>query len=386
MKRSRTVKNAVIIAAFTAFCAVVLEFFAVNIGQPAPFTSEYTVHAVFSDADGVPNSADVRVAGVDVGRVVDVSHQASAPGETVVTLQITNPKAIPLYTNGSAIVKPKTLLGEKFVELTVGNPNTAEAINDGGYLPPAQTGKTVSNDEIFNAFDTKTRAEQQQVFQALDTATLARSGDIQAILPQLTTVVSNLYPFTRVYEKDQPQTDDIFVQLNTIMQTLADEQQQLAGLLGNGNVALGAIAQKDTALIGTLQEIASFSTEINNAVAPTIAAQQQAINELGSALQAQNNVLNLIVAPQAACGGNTCGIDQVFTGTLLGNINYPNDQLTVTTSAGELVTDEWDALFSQPTTGGIGFNDHRALTYVAGIQFCTQPRPPLPLQKPPCPR
>src|SRR5437660_859033 len=241
MKRSRTVKNAVIIAVFTAFCAVVLEFFAVNIGQPAPFASEYTVHAVFSDADGVPNSADVRVAGVDVGRVVDVSHDPSAPGETVVTLQITDPTAVPLYTNGSAIVKPKTLLGEKFVDLTVGNPNTAEAINDGGYLPPAQTGKTVSNDEI------------------------------------------------------------------------------------------------------------------NNAVAPTVAAQQQAINELGPALQSQNNVLNLIVAPQAACGGNPCGIDQVFTGTLLGNINYPNDQLTVSTSAGELVTDEWDALFSQPR------NDHRPL-------------------------
>jgi len=80
----------------------------------------------------------------------------------------------------------------------------------------------------------------QQVLQALDAATLQRSGDIQAILPQLQTVVANLQPITDVYEKDQPQVDDIFVQLNTIMQTLADEHTQLGGLLGNGNAGLGA--------------------------------------------------------------------------------------------------------------------------------------------------
>jgi len=363
VNRKRTLRNGIIIAVFTAMCVAIMEFFAVNIGQSVPFSSAYTVHAMFSDADGIPTAADVRVGGVDVGKVLDVSHQASTPGETVVTFQITDSKAIPLYSNGYAMVKPKTLLGEKYIELTVGNPATADPITSGGYLSSAQTGKDVSNDEIFNAFDAPTRAQQQQVFQALDVATQARSGDIQAILPQLTTVIDNLYPFTRVYEKDQPQVDDIFVQLNTIMQTLADEHEQLAGLLSNGNVALGAVAQKDSALIATLQEMANFSTEINNAVAPTVAAQRKAIQELSPALQAQNQLLNQIVAPQSTCGGQVCGIAQVFTGTLLGNVGYPNDQLTVSTSAGELVTDEWDALFSWPR------GDHRALTYVAGVQF-----------------
>ena len=390
MKKSRTLMNGIIIAVFTAVCLIGMEFLAVNIGQGVPFASNYSVHAVFSDADGVPTAADVRVSGVDVGKVMDVTHDPAYPGETVVTLQITDPKAIPLYTNGFAKVRPKTLLGEKFVDLTVGNPATAEPLTDGGFLPPAQTGKDVSNDEIFNAFDAKTRAQQQKVFQALDAATFQRSGDIQAILPQLTTVVSNLQPIARLYEKDQPQVDDIWVQLNTIMQTLADEHQQLAGLLSNGNIALGAVAQKDQALIGTLQEIANFSTEINNVVAPTVAAQRQAITELAPALQSQNKLLNQIVAPQAACGGRPCGIDEVFTGALLGNVNYPNDQLTVTSPVGGLVTDEWDAMFSEPNPlagiaigpngGVVPYNDGNGLTYVASIHGC--PTPPNPLWGP----
>jgi virulence factor Mce-like protein len=384
VKRSRTLRNGIVIAVFTAICVIGMEYLAVNIGQGVPFSSNYNVHAVFSDADGLPTAADVRVSGVDVGKVVDVSHDASHPGETLATLQITDGRSIPVYTNGFALVRPKTLLGEKFVDLTVGGGAKAEPIASGGFLPVAQTGKDVANDEIFNAFDAKTRAQQQQVLQALDKATLDRSGDIQAILPQLTQVISDLQPLAHVYERDQPQVDHIFVQLNTILQTLADEHVQLAGLLSNGSRALNAIAQKNDALTATLQQAANFSTEINNALAPTVAQQRQAIQLLAPALQAQVRLLNLVVEPQAYCGGQRCGIDEVFTGTLGGNINYPNDQLTVTTGIGELVTDEWDALFSQPNllsciptpvpgcgtvdykgTGFVPYTDFNGLNYVA---------------------
>ena len=361
MTRSRTVSNAIAVLVFAVFCVAVMEFLAINIGQGAPVGANYRVHAVFADADGVPTQADVRVSGVDVGKVVDVTHDASAPGETVVTLEINDSKAVPVYSDGYAMVRPKTLLGEKYVDLTVGRGTTGTAIPDGGFLAPAQTGKSVSNDEIFNAFDATARQQQQQVIAALDAATFQRAGDIQAILPQLNTVVTNLQPLADVYTKDQPQVDNIFVQLNTVMQAIADEHQQLAGLLANGNVVLNAVAQKDQALIATLQEAATFSTEINNAMAPTIASQRQAIQDLSPALQAQDAMLNSVVAPQPACGGKPCGIDELFTGTLLGNLNYPNNQLTITSPSGELVTDEWDSLFSQPQS------DNRALNIVISL-------------------
>ena len=373
MKRSRTLINGLIIAGFAVLSITGIEFLAVNIGQPVPFTQNYMVHAVFSNADGIPTAADVRVSGVDAGKVVAVASDPSYPGETVVTMEITSPGAVPVYTNGYAMVRPKTLLGEKYVDLTVGNGATAEPISSGGFLPPSQTGKDVSNDEIFNAFDATTRQNQRQVLQALDAALQQRAGNIQNILPQLQTVIQNLDPLAHVYEQDQPQVDAIFVQLNTIMKTLADEHVQVGGVLSNGSIALGAIAQKDQALTQTLQEAAAVAGELNTALAPTIRQQQLAINELAPALQAQNNscndalgqrercgqndLLNQVVLPQASCGGRPCGIDEVFTGTLLGNVNYPNDQLTVSSKVGEIVTDEWNSMFSQPS-------DVRALNLV----------------------
>ncbi len=363
MNRSRIIRNAIYVVLFAAVCILGMEFLAVNIGQPNPLSADYSVHAVFTDADGVPTAADVRVAGVQVGKVTSVSHDPGNPGFSVVTLQISSANAVPVYSNGFATVRPKTLLGEKYIDLTVGNRDSGEAIQAGGYLPQQRTAKDVANDEIFNAFDAKTRDEQKVVLQELDAATQNRAGDVQAILPQLTQIVQDLSPLAKVYEKDNPQVDSIFVNFNTLMQTLADEHQQLAGLLSNGNLALGAIAKQDDALIATLKGYSDVANEFNTAMAPTVDAQRSALQKLAPTFDKLNQMFSLIIDPQPACGNKACGVAEVFTGTLLGNINYPNDQLTVTATtpcadpkalgnkscgAGPAVTTFWDSMFSNP--------------------------------------
>lgn len=361
MNSGRVLRNAIYVTLFAVLCIVGMEFLAVNIGQPNPLSSDYTVHAVFTDADGVPTAADVRVAGVQVGKVTAVSHDPSNPGFSVVTLQISSANAVPVYSNGFATVRPKTLLGEKYVDLTVGNRDSGQAIPADGYLPQARTSKDVENDEIFNAFDAQTRQQQKVVLQELDTATQGRAGDVQAILPQLTQIVQDLSPIAKVYEKDNPQVDNIFVNFNTLMQTLADEHQQLAAFLANGNAALGAIAQRDDALIATLKGYSDVADEFNTAMSPTVDAQRSALQKLAPTFDKLNQMFSLIVDPQAACGNKPCGVAEVFTGTLLGNINYPNDQLTVTSGnpcdtkpgdktcgAGPAVTTFWDSMFSNP--------------------------------------
>lgn len=366
MNTGRVIRNAIYVALFAVVCILGMEFLAVNIGQPNPLSADYTVHAVFTDADGVPTAADVRVAGVQVGKVTAISHDPSNPGFSVVTMQISSANAVPVFSNGYAMVRPKTLLGEKYIDLTVGNRDSGEAIPPGGYLPQQRTSKDVENDEIFNAFDTKTREEQKVVLQELDAATQNRAGDVQAILPQLTQIVQDLSPIAKVYEKDNPQVDNIFVNFNTLMQTLADEHQQLASFLANGNAALGAIAQRDDALVATLKGYSDVANEFNTAMAPTVDAQRSALQKLAPTFDKLNQMFSLISDPQAACADKNkvpqvCGIAEVFTGTLLGNINYPNDQLTVTAvtpcgvnpptaacGAGPAVTTFWDSMFSYP--------------------------------------
>jgi virulence factor Mce-like protein len=349
MSRTRVVVNAILVLTFAVVCVGAMEFLALNIGQPNPFSSGYKVRGVFSDADGVPTAADVRVAGVQVGKVTAVSRDPGYPNATVVTMEISDSRAIPVYSNATAKVRPKTLLGEKYIDLVPGDAR-GEALVTNGILPQGNTTTTVEADQIFNAFDAQTRKDQQLVLQALDAATKNRSGDLQAIIPQLQQGVANLVPVAQVYEQDNPEVASILDNLTTLMGTLADEHQQLGSLLANGNVALGAIAQRDQSLIATLREASNVAGLLNAAAAPTVSAQQQALAKLTPALGAERNFLAQVVDPNPACPGKpNCGIDEIFTGTLIGQLNYPNDQLTITSSDGLKVTQEWASLFTPPS-------------------------------------
>jgi virulence factor Mce-like protein len=356
VSRSRSVVNAVLLIAFAVICVGAMEFLALNIGQPNPLSSGYRLRAVFADADGVPTAADVRVAGVQVGKVVGVDRDPAHPAATVVTMEISDPRAVPVYSNGTAKVRPKTLLGEKYVDLVPGD-RRGEELASNGTLPESNTTTTVEADQIFNAFDATTREQQRLVLQALDAATQNRAGDLQAILPQLEQGVANLVPVAQVYEQDNPEMGRILGNLATLMTTLAGEHQQLAGLLANGNVALGAIAQRDTSLIATLREASNVAAELNAAAAPTVDAQRQSLAKLAPSLGAERTFLGQVVDPNPGCPGRpNCGIDSIFTGTLLGQINYPNDQLTITTPQGLKVTQQWAALFTPPPGGNAALN------------------------------
>jgi len=349
VSRGRVVVDFFFVAAFVAVCVFAMEFLAVNIGQPNPLGHAYRVQAVFADADGVPPAADIRVAGILVGKVTGISHDSAHPQATVVTMEITDDRAVPLYSNATAKVQPKSLLGEKYIDLVAGD-RRGQAIASGGMLPETSTSTTVEVDQILNAFDAQTRKDQQLVLQALDAATKQRAGDLQAIIPQLEQGVANLVPVAQVYEKDNPELGRILGNLATLMSALGDEHEQLAGLLANGNVALGAIAQKDQSLIATLREASNVASEINAAAAPTVSAQRQALAKLTPALNAEHGFLGAVVDPNPGCPGRpNCGIGEIFTGTLLGQVNYPNDQLTITSSDGITVSQEWASMFTPPS-------------------------------------
>lgn len=348
MSKRRTITNAVMLAVFATFCIVAMEWLAFNIGQPKPgfLNSSYRLTAYFKDADGLPTSADVRVSGVVVGKVISVSKDDQGhPGTTKVNMDIADSNAV-VHRNATAKVRPKTLLGEKFVDLNLGSgPPTSNLL---GSEPIVDTSTTIENDTIFNSFDKPTREQQKVVLAQLDKALQGRAGDVQMILPQLDEVVHNLAPLAKLYEKDQPVVDQIFANLDTVMATLADEHVRLGSFLHNGNVALSAINSRDNALITTLRQVSQFDERLNRVVSSTVEAQHQGIDKLSPTIDSQHAFIAAIVYPQSACGGRPCGVTELLTGTLLGQINYPSDQLTVTSGDGEKVTNQWDSMFSQP--------------------------------------
>ncbi|HET9050668.1 MAG TPA: MlaD family protein [Candidatus Dormibacteraeota bacterium] len=362
MARSRTATNAVVLIVFAAVCIGAMEWFAFNVGQNFRFglpDSSYRLSASFTDADGLPTAADVRVAGLVVGKVTDVGPDASVPGRTRVDMSITDTGVV-VHANASAKVRPKTLLGEKYVDLDPGT-SASPAVASGARL--LDTSTAVAPDTIFNAFDQQTRAQEKVVIQELAQGVSGREGDVQAILPQLDAVVRDLAPVAQTYEKDSPLLDQILGNLQTVLQAVADEHTQLAGFLSNGSVALGAIANRDSSLIATLQQVSQFHQRLTGVVDATVPADRTSIERASPALDSQHAFIASVISPQPACGNKPCGILQILNGTFLGHVNYPDDQLNITSGTqpcvpgqpptqnrceGETVANEWASMFSRP--------------------------------------
>ena len=91
----------------------------------------------------------------------------------------------PIPADTRAILRQKTLLGETYVELTPGRPNSAPTLPEGGTLPTAQVSDAVQLDEIFRTFNARTRQAFKVWMQGPPAALHGRGADLSAAIAEL---------------------------------------------------------------------------------------------------------------------------------------------------------------------------------------------------------
>src|SRR4029453_9247293 len=118
-----------------------------SFGGPVPLKPKgYQFKVAFPEATQLGLEADVRVAGVSVGKVRDKELDPKHANRTVATIEVDRRYA-PIAKDARAILRQKTLLGETYVELSPGNKRRAGSVPDGGFLGDARVAKTVELDE-----------------------------------------------------------------------------------------------------------------------------------------------------------------------------------------------------------------------------------------------
>src|SRR5215210_7735131 len=155
IKQTPSIGRIIAMVAFTLSVFAILIFLWLAFGGSVPLQPQgyrFTVH--MKEAATLAEEADVRMAGVNVGKVKTKELDVGG-ARTIVEVQLDEPYA-PIPKDSRAILRAKTLLGETYLELTPGN-KSAGMLDDGGRLKNAQVQDTVELDEIFTAFDPDTR-------------------------------------------------------------------------------------------------------------------------------------------------------------------------------------------------------------------------------------
>ena len=109
-------------------------------GQTGFFSETAMLHTYSSDAGGLKTGAVVRLAGVDVGNISQVSLSGrSEPGEAVeITFEV-NSRFLPdIRSDSRVMLAAEGLLGERYINITKGTAE-AEPIADGGPVPFRET-------------------------------------------------------------------------------------------------------------------------------------------------------------------------------------------------------------------------------------------------------
>ena len=244
---------------FALSCVGLLLFLWISFGGKLPFNPEgYEVRISFANADQLATQADVRIAGVSVGKVVSKSLDPKG-NRTIATIQMQN-KYAPIHENASAILRMKTILGETYVQLTPGTPNSP-AVPDGGLLPRGQVTNAVQLSDIFNALDPRTRAAFQTWQQQLAKAIQGNDQNLNSVLGNLPQFTADASDILKVLDVEHGAVVRLSVNGGTVFSALSQNQSALRNLITTGEQVFHTTAANNNALSATFHVFPTFLDE-----------------------------------------------------------------------------------------------------------------------------
>jgi virulence factor Mce-like protein len=189
--------NPVLIGAATVLVVIVAVFLSYNANQGLPFVPTYALKAQTPSAANLVRGNEVRIGGTRVGSVDKIDVQRRKDGTSMAVLSLKLERSVsPLPKDSTVIIRPRSALGLKYVELTRGT--SKQGYEDGDTIPiAAATPAPVEFDEFVNMFDEDTRAASQTNLQGFGDAFAGRGGSINQAIGALRPLLRDIIPVAR---------------------------------------------------------------------------------------------------------------------------------------------------------------------------------------------
>jgi phospholipid/cholesterol/gamma-HCH transport system substrate-binding protein len=244
--------------AFTLSCIGLIVFVWTQFGGTIPFAPEgYRVSAVFRESGMLVPGADVRISGVNVGKVASITNRGV---NSLVTMEI-DPEFVPLPKTERAILREKTLLGEGYVELSAAQ-RRPPWLADGATLPSSHVGQTQALDQVLAAFDKPTQQAFENFLTGSATATAGQGQNLSNAIGNLDPTVTELTAMVGVLNQERSSVRGVIANGATVLGTLGARSTQLRSLIDAGNQVLSATAARNGALSATVDALPPFLSQL----------------------------------------------------------------------------------------------------------------------------
>ena len=236
-----------------------LTVFGVYLGA-GKLSPKYYLHARFTAAgQGLENGSDVKIHGINVGQVTTV-HLVN--GEAQVNMFLHSGQKVP--TNASATIRPKTLFGEKFVDIDPGpNEATGPFLKNNGSIAQT-TGGFELEQVLSDLYPILQAVRPEDITTLLDT--LANAG--QGLGPEVNRQIAAFQQVADVNVAHDADTRQFLDDLSKLSNTLANSAPDLVAGSKDLNVALpdlNAQAGNLTTVLDQLTRLSSDAADILDA-------------------------------------------------------------------------------------------------------------------------
>lgn len=248
-----------VIALFTLSCFGLLTFLWLAFGGTVPLKPQgYRVQVSFTDAAQLADQADVRVAGVPVGKVVE-KRRDPAGNRTLATLEL-DAQYAPIARDARAVLRQKTLLGEIYVEMTLGT-RGGPTLPENGRLADRQVAETVEFDEFLRVFDAPTRRvfKQWQASQAV--AGRGRSQDISNALGSFPEFVESAGSLASILERRRGALGSLVRGTGQTFEALTRNEGALQGFIVDNARVFRTLSGRRDRIAETFQAFPAFLRE-----------------------------------------------------------------------------------------------------------------------------
>jgi phospholipid/cholesterol/gamma-HCH transport system substrate-binding protein len=264
--RGRTVRVVTRVALFTILC-LVSTFVLVTVFGQFRFDSRASYSAVFTNVSGLKGGNFVRIAGVEVGKVKDMTlHE-----DGTVTVDFAIDKGLVLTDGTKAAVRYENLIGDRYLSLEEG-PGSLRKLQPGQTIPLDRTSPALDVDALIGGFRPLFRALDPDQVNALSGQLLkvfqGQGGTIASVLSQTSALTTTLAG------RDQL-IGQVITNLNTVLGTFAAHDEQFSQGLGNLSQLVKELADRKT-------DIATGTAYINagaGSIADLLSVARQPIKE-----------------------------------------------------------------------------------------------------------
>jgi ABC-type transporter Mla subunit MlaD len=184
----------VIVGAVTVLVIIVAVFLAYNANNGLPFVSTYNLEARVPNANALVKGNEVRIGGARVGIVKSVVPVQTGGGKVAAELSLSLDKNVdPLPVDSTMIIRPKSPLGLKYLQIVPGD--SKKGFSAGDTIPLASAHpEPVDIDQFFDMFDEKTRAAIQRGLAGFGNAFAGRGPQINNAFAALRPLLENGQP------------------------------------------------------------------------------------------------------------------------------------------------------------------------------------------------